>query len=87
MGVCSTGCAWHLILAAHAAAPSFHPGPRGAALLGGLIPSRPVIPGPTPLPWEGRSTAHALDLERANAARDRSAEIPSVDGGSSGHNG
>jgi hypothetical protein len=31
--------------------------------------------------------AHALDLERANAAPDRSAEITSVDGGSSIHNG
>jgi hypothetical protein len=78
IGVCSTGCALGLVPAAHAAAPSFYPGPRGAALLGGLIPSRPVIPGPTPLPWEGRSTAHARNLERANATRDRSAEIPSV---------
>jgi hypothetical protein len=31
--------------------------------------------------------AHALDLEQANAAPDRSAKLTSVDGGSSGHNG
>jgi hypothetical protein len=47
MGVCSTGCA--LRPAAHAAAPSFHPGPRGAALLRGLSPAGPSSPAsPTP---------------------------------------
>jgi hypothetical protein len=52
-GVWSTGCAWRLVLAAHAAAPSFHPGPRGAASLGGLSPAGLVIPGPAPIPFEG----------------------------------
>jgi hypothetical protein len=69
-------CAW--FSAAHAAAPSFSPGAARSGIARGPVPSRPVIPGPTHLPWEGRSTAHALDLEPANAARDRSAEIPSV---------
>jgi hypothetical protein len=78
-------CGW--FSAAHAAAPSFSPGAARSGIARGPVPSRPVIPGPTHLPWEGRSTAHALDLERANAARDRSAEIPSVGGSSSGHNG
>jgi hypothetical protein len=76
--VCSTGCALRLVSAAHAAAPSFSPGAARSGIARGPVPSRPVIPGPTHLPWEGRSTAHALDLEPANAARDRSAEIPSV---------
>src|SRR5215211_2174547 len=69
-------CAW--FSAAHAAAPSFSPGAARSGIAQGPVPSRPVIPGSTHLPWEGRSTAHALDLERANAARDRSAEITSV---------
>jgi hypothetical protein len=76
--VCSTGCALRLVSAAHAAAPSFSPGAARSGIARGPVPSRPVIPGPTHLPWEGRSTAHALDLERTNAAPDRSAEIPSV---------
>jgi hypothetical protein len=76
--VCSTGCALRLVSAAHAAAPSFSPGAARSGIARGPVPSRPVIPGPAHLPWEGRSTAHALDLEPANAARDRSAEIPSV---------
>jgi hypothetical protein len=51
-------CAW--FSAAHAAAPSFHPGPRGAASLGGLSPADPSSPalpispgraGPRPMPW------------------------------------
>jgi hypothetical protein len=83
--VCSTGCALRLVSAAHAAAPSFSPGAARSGIARGPVPSRPVIPGPAHLPWEGRSTAHALDLERANAAPDRSAEIRSVDGGSSDH--
>jgi hypothetical protein len=51
-------CAW--FSAAHAAAPSFHPGPRGAASLGGLSPADPSSPappispgraGPRLMPW------------------------------------
>ena len=41
----------------------------------GPVPSRPVIPGPTHLPWEGRSTARALNPEWANAASDRYVEV------------
>jgi hypothetical protein len=63
--VCSTGCALRLVSAAHAAAPSFSPGAARSGIARGPVPSRPVIPGPAHLPWEGRSTAHALDLERA----------------------
>jgi hypothetical protein len=49
MGVCSIGCALCLVAPAHAAAPSFYPGPRGAASLGGLSPAGPSSPAsPTP---------------------------------------
>jgi hypothetical protein len=64
--VCSTGCALRLVSAAHTAAPSFSPGAARSGIARGPVPSRPVIPGPAHLPWEGRSTAHALDLERTN---------------------
>jgi hypothetical protein len=74
-GVYSTGCALRLVLAAHAAAPSSSPGAARSGIARGPVPSRPLIPGPAHLPWEGRSTAHALDLERTNAAPDRSAEV------------
>ncbi len=58
--VCSTGCALRLVRVAHAAAPSFRPGPRGAASLGGLSPADPSSPappispgsaGPRLMPW------------------------------------
>src|SRR5215211_2087774 len=76
MGVWSTGCALCLVASAHAAAPSFYPGPRGAASLGGLSPAGPSSPAsPTPKLGRGRSVARALDLERANAAPDRYAEV------------
>jgi hypothetical protein len=84
MGVCSTGCALRLISAAHAAAPSFHPGPRGAASLGGLSPASPSSPAPPNSLGRGRSMARALDLERANAVRDRYVEVTTVGDGSSG---
>jgi hypothetical protein len=54
----------------------------------GACPQQAHHPRPRPPPsWEGRSMAHALDLERANAARDRYAQIPSAAGSSPGHNG
>src|SRR5215208_1574215 len=54
-------CAW---FRRHTLRPrAFHPGPRGAASLGGLSPADPSSPAPPISPWEGRSTAHALDLE------------------------
>src|SRR5829696_7302998 len=73
--VCSTGCALRLVSAAHAAAPSFSPGAARSGIARGPVPSRPVIPGPAHLPWEGRSTARALNLEWANAAPDRYVEV------------
>src|SRR5215218_9211839 len=66
-------CAW--FSAAHAAAPSFSPGAARSGIARGPVPSRPVIPGPAHLPWEGRSTARALNLEWANAAPDRYVEV------------
>jgi hypothetical protein len=76
--VCSTGCALRLVFGGTRCGPELPPGAARSGIARGPVPSRPVIPGPAHLPWEGRSTTHALDLERANAARDRSAEIPSV---------
>src|SRR5215207_1556656 len=51
--------------AAHAAAPSFSPGAARSGIARGPVPNKPVIPPPPISPWEGRSTAHALDLEQA----------------------
>src|SRR5829696_2137352 len=77
--VCSTGCALGLVPPAHAAAPSFSPGAARSGIARGPVPSRPVIPGLAhPQVERGRSLAPALDLERANAAPDKSAEITSV---------
>jgi hypothetical protein len=58
----------------------------GVAL--GPVPSRPTIPGLAPPPsWEGRFTARALDLKRANAAPDSYVEVPAFGAGSSGRGG
>ena len=83
----STGCALRLVFGGTRCGPELPPGAARSGIARRPVPSRPVIPGPAHLPWEGRSTAHALGLEPAYAARDRSAEITSVGGSSSGHNG
>jgi len=76
MGVWSTGCALCLVASAHAAAPSFYPGAARSGIARGPVPSRPVIPGLAhPQVGRGRSVAHALDLEWANAAPDRYVEL------------
>jgi hypothetical protein len=79
-------CAW---FRRHTPRPRAFTRGRAERHCSGACPQQTRDPRPRPSPplWEGRSTAHALDLERANAARDRPAEIPSVDGSSSGHNG
>ena len=86
--VCVTGWALRLVPAAHDAAPGEGPGPRGAALLS-ACPQQAVIPHPGPARshWQGRSTARALDLERANDAPGRSVEVPTDGGSSWGRNG
>ena len=86
MGVCSTvaGCAWFRL---HTPRPRASTRGRAERHRSGACPQQARHPRPRPPPsWEGRSMARALGLERANAARDRSAEIPSVGGSSSGHN-
>jgi hypothetical protein len=75
---CSIGGALRLFPAVHAAAPSLDPGPRGAALLWSLFPSRPVIPVPPTPKLGGRSMARALVLERANAAPHRYVEVTTL---------
>jgi hypothetical protein len=72
--------------AADDAAPGLHPGPRGAASLW-ACPQQAIIPGPARSRWKGQSMARAQDLERANAAPGRYVEVPTVAGGSCGHNG
>jgi hypothetical protein len=85
-GVCSTGFALRLVPAAHAAAPRFHPGPRGAASLGGLSPTDPSSPASPISPLEGpvhgscprpgAGKRHAGQVRRSNH----------LGGSSSGHN-
>jgi hypothetical protein len=56
--------------------PELPPGAARSGIARGPVPSRPVLPGPHPYPhWEGRSTARAPTLERANAAPDRYVEV------------
>jgi hypothetical protein len=87
MGVCSTGCAWRVVRR-HTPRPRASTRGRAERHRSGACPSRPVILGLAhPQVGRGRSMARALNLVRANAAPDRSAEIPSVGGSSSGHNG
>jgi hypothetical protein len=83
-GVCSTGCAW---FRRHTPRPrAFHPGPRGAALLGGLSPADPSSPAhPSPLggPVHGSCPEPGMGKRRVRQVR-RSTHLA---GSSSGHNG
>ena len=86
MGVWSTGCALCLDPPAHAAAPSFHPGPRGAASLG-ACPRQARHPRPRPPPsWEGpvRGSCPGPGVGKRRAGQVRRSDHL---GGSSGHNG
>jgi hypothetical protein len=75
VGVCSTGCALRLVRCTRRGPELFTRG-RAERHRSGACPQQARHPRPRPYPlWEGRSTAHALDLERANAAPDRSAEV------------
>src|SRR5215212_8341540 len=56
--------------------PELLPGAARSGIARGPVPSRPVIPGLAhPQVGRGRSVAHALDLEWANAAPDRYVEL------------
>jgi len=84
------GCLQHrlrLVPAAHAAAPSFHPGPRGAASLGGLSPADPSSPTPpiSPLggPVHGSCPEPGMGKRRARQVR----KSNHLAGSSSGHTG
>jgi len=87
MGVCSTGCAWRLVRVAHAAAPSFHPGPRGAASLG-ACPQQTRHPRPHPYPLGGRPVHGSSPGPGAGKRRPGQVRRSNhLSGSSSGHNG